>query len=90
MSTSGKPHSPSEQAQAWQGKGDYPGVDDHKDITLKKGTVVYGSYVVKEDTPAAIGVTKANPQHGPGGTPQLFIPDHKNALEPIETNDLSP
>lgn len=33
--------SPSTIARSWQGKGAYPGVDSYKDITLKKGTVIY-------------------------------------------------
>ena len=37
-----KPKSPSEEARNWQGKGDYPGVDNWKDTTLKKGTAVWG------------------------------------------------
>ena len=41
-------------------------------------------YVVKEDTPAAYGIAKANPTHGPGGAPQYFIPNHSDVLEPGE------
>jgi hypothetical protein len=31
-------------AEAWQGKGDYPGVDKWRNITLKKGTIIYGGF----------------------------------------------
>ncbi|RFM25567.1 RHS repeat domain-containing protein, partial [Deminuibacter soli] len=34
--------SPSAVARSWQGKGDYPGIDDYIDVTLKKGSFVYG------------------------------------------------
>ena len=34
--------SQSEGARSWQGKGDYPGVDNWSDTTLKKGTTVWG------------------------------------------------
>ncbi len=37
----GNVSSPSALAQAFQGKGAYPGVDRFRDITLKKGTIVY-------------------------------------------------
>lgn len=33
---------PSQFARGLQGSGSYPGVDTFKDITLKKGTVIYG------------------------------------------------
>ncbi|MFD2214556.1 T7SS effector LXG polymorphic toxin [Metabacillus endolithicus] len=33
--------SPSEIARSWQGQGAYPGIDKYRDITLKKGTVIY-------------------------------------------------
>lgn len=33
--------------------------------------------------PAALGITRANPQFGPGGAPQLFLPNYEEALEPI-------
>lgn len=34
--------SPAAQARSWQGKGDYPGVDNWSDTTIKKGRIVYG------------------------------------------------
>lgn len=34
--------SPSAFARSWQGSGNYPGVDIYKDITLKKGKVIFG------------------------------------------------
>lgn len=33
--------SPAETAKSWQGSGDYPGVDDYVDMTIKKGTTLY-------------------------------------------------
>jgi RHS repeat-associated protein len=30
------------EAASWQGKGDYPGVDNWHNTTLKKGTILYG------------------------------------------------
>lgn len=29
------------EAQSWQGKGKYPGIDEYKDVVIKKGTVLY-------------------------------------------------
>lgn len=46
-----------------------------------------GIYEVVDDTPAAFGTTKANPQFGNGGLPQVFVPEYKN-LKLIETIDL--
>jgi RHS repeat-associated protein len=34
----------SAQAQAFQGKGDYPGVDSYTNVVLKKGTILYSLY----------------------------------------------
>ncbi len=129
----GKVKSPSEIAKGWQGSGKYPGVDNYRDITLKKGKVIFrgepngteyfttktaiekagknateifeglqvekhpihgyrGSmtgYRINEDISAAFGITKANPQFGKGGLPQMFIPDvneliEKGILIPVE------
>ncbi|MFS0653840.1 pre-toxin TG domain-containing protein, partial [Bacillus sp. 179-C3.3 HS] len=33
--------SPSEIARSWQGQGAYPGIDKYRDISLKRGTVIY-------------------------------------------------
>ena len=33
--------SPSEIARSWQGQGAYPGIDKYRDITIKRGTVIY-------------------------------------------------
>ncbi len=38
-------------------------------------------YEVVEDTPAAFGITKANPHFGEGGLPQVFVPDFKKLVE---------
>jgi len=35
---------PSQFARSLQGSGNYPGVDVFRDITLKKGTIIYGGY----------------------------------------------
>ncbi|MHC5279658.1 hypothetical protein ACYRFT_05200 [Listeria kieliensis] len=46
-------------------------------------------YRINEDISAAFGITKANPQFGKGGLPQMFIPDvneliEKGILIPVE------
>jgi hypothetical protein len=124
-------------AQAAQGQGDYPGVDDFRVVILKKGTKIYGGapgqsaffttartldkygndaanifgalqvklreydpttfdyrpgmteYLLKEDVPVAIGITRANPQWGPGGATQIFVEDYKSVLEPAKSILLS-
>ena len=117
----------SQTARALQGNEKYPGVDRFRDITLRKGKIVYGgvpgqtafyttesglarangsrsvlfqglqvvknpkhgyragvmAYEVLEDTPAAFARTLANPQHGPGGLPQIVIPDYETVLRPL-------
>lgn len=122
---------PSQEAQSWQGKGAYPGVDTYRDITLKKGTVIFAgdpgqsnyyttasavsrsggsaqglseglqvkphptfgyrpnvrAYEVTEDTPAAFGIARANPQYGQGGLPQVYIPDY-STLKPLGATPL--
>jgi RHS repeat-associated protein len=122
------------QAASWQGSGSYPGDDHWRDITLKKGTIIYGgvpgqsefyttarsleraagsrsalgralqisphavhgyrpavgAYVVTQDTPAAIAVTRANSHLGPGGATQFFVPDFANSLSPLQTIPLGP
>jgi LXG domain of WXG superfamily/Pre-toxin TG len=52
------------------------------------------SYVVTKDVKAAFGVTKANPQYGSGGLPQVFVPNIKQLIEegiltPVEKIKLS-
>ncbi|MDO7852968.1 DUF6443 domain-containing protein [Hymenobacter convexus] len=123
-----------QQAAGWQGKGNYPGVDKWRDVTLKPGTVVHAgepgggnfattsrglqraggsaskfsqglqvgphpvhgyrpttaAYTITSETPAAMGTTYANPQHGVGGLPQLYIPNlqqvaQKGAVTPFVT-----
>lgn len=122
-----KEQSPSEFARSWQGSGDYPGIDKYRDITIKKGKIIYGGapgqgnfyttesalkradynaqkyfdgvqvrphpvygyrpgvtvYRVKEDVPSAFGITRANPQHGAGGLPQIVIEHYEDVLEPL-------
>ena len=132
---------PSNIARGWQGKGNYPGVDVFKDITLKKGTIIYGgvpgqtefyttasalkrsggsaeslfkglqvaasdpkyfhsvtglyrsgvtAYEVLDDVPAAFGRTLANPNHGPGSLPQIFIENYRDILKPLYSIPLKP
>lgn len=45
-------------------------------------------YTVTQDTEAAYGMTEANPQYGPGGYPQVFIPNWKQVLSPGDTTDM--
>ena len=122
--------SPSEIAQSWQGNFPYVGVDKYRNITLKKGKVIYVgepyptgyattksavnrikgdsrklfeglqvkpywedgmaaaeyrskmmAYEIIEDRNVAYGVTKANPQFGDGGLPQMFIPDFNELVK---------
>src|SRR5205085_11100174 len=44
------------------------------------------AYEVLEDAPAAYSEAVANPQHGPGGFPQLYIPEYSRVLRPIRTD----
>ena len=122
--------SPSEIAQSWQGSFPYVGIDKYRNITLKKGKVIYVgepyptgyattksavdringdsrklfeglqvkpywedgmdaaeyrskmmAYELIEDTTVAFGITKANPQFGDGGLPQMFIPDFNELVK---------
>ncbi|CDG16665.1 hypothetical protein [Xenorhabdus doucetiae] len=43
------------------------------------------AYRVLEDTPAAFGIVRANPQHGAGGLPQIVIKDYEGILEPLHS-----
>ncbi len=36
-----KTMTPSELAKSWQGTDDYPGIDRYRDITIKKGKIIY-------------------------------------------------
>jgi filamentous hemagglutinin len=47
----------------------------------RNGVTIYE--VVTDSTKAASGITLANPQFGPGGALQLFIPDYDRALTPV-------
>jgi hypothetical protein len=43
-------------------------------------------FEVLEDTPAAFGLTKANPRFNPGGyksLPQIYVPDYESVLKPV-------
>ncbi|WP_284500788.1 RHS repeat-associated core domain-containing protein, partial [Microbulbifer litoralis] len=55
-------------------------VRPHPELGYRPGVT---SYRVKEDVPAAFGITKANPQHGSGGLPQIVIKDYEEVLEPL-------
>lgn len=48
------------------------------------------AYEVLEDVPAAFGRAIANPQHGPGGLPQVVVPDYQSVLRPIGYIPLGP
>ncbi|MCM3163997.1 hypothetical protein [Metabacillus litoralis] len=39
------------------------------------------AYEITEDTNVAYGITKANPQFGDGGLPQMFIPDFNELVK---------
>jgi hypothetical protein len=117
--------SPSEIAKSSQGTQRYPGVDRYRDITVKRGNIVYRGepkgteyfttksavkradgdatklfeglqvekhaifgyrssvqgYFVNEDASGAFSITKANPDYGKGGLPQIFIPDANELIE---------
>lgn len=47
------------------------------------------AYEVLEDTPAAFGIVRANPQHGPGGFPQVYVPNFKDTLRPFVSYPLT-
>lgn len=47
---------------------------------IRDGVIVYR---VSESTPAAFSLTRANPQFGAGGLPQIYIPDYLS-LQPVE------
>ncbi|SMC28477.1 hypothetical protein SAMN02745857_03278 [Andreprevotia lacus DSM 23236] len=47
----------------------------------RSGVTIYE--VTAESAPAASGISLANPQFGPGGAPQLFIPDYQGTLTPL-------
>lgn len=129
--------SPAEVAKSWQGSGKYPGIDNYRDVIIKKGNVIYrgepngteyfttksaiersgrnatkifeglqveknpihgyrgtmqGFEVVK-NIRAAFGNTKANPQFGKGGLPQLYVLDvdeliEQGILKPVEVIQL--
>ena len=34
-------NSPSKTAKSWQGKDDYPGIDDYVDVNMHKGDILY-------------------------------------------------
>jgi len=42
-------------------------------------------YILKEDVPVAIGITRANSQWGPGGATQIYVENFVTVLEPKQT-----
>lgn len=42
-----------------------------------------GLFIITDDTPAVIGIVKANLQYGNGGTTQIVIPDFDNVTANI-------
>ena len=55
---------PARQARSWQGKGDYPGRDSWRTVTMKKGTKIYGGlpgqseFYMSEGTVNASGLNR--------------------------------
>jgi hypothetical protein len=41
------------------------------------------AYEVTEDTPAAMALTRANPKHGDGGLPQVYVPEYESTMKPL-------
>jgi hypothetical protein len=41
------------------------------------------AFEVVEDTPAAFGIVRANPQWGAGGYPQVYVPEWQSKLRPV-------
>ena len=60
--------SPSELAQSWQGSFPYVGIDKYRDITLKKGKVIY----VGEPYPTGYATTKSAVGRANGDARKLF------------------
>jgi len=52
----------------------------HQTEGLRDGV---GRYMVTEDTPAAIGIARANTQFGSGGGTQLFVNNFSDSLMQI-------
>ena len=125
-------NSPSAVARTFQGNGAYPGVDNFRDITLKKGTILYAGepglsgffttesafrragtdaqaifeglqvkprdgmyrptltkFIITQDTPAAFGIVRNNPQFGPGGLPQIYIANFSEVIQSVESYSLN-
>jgi hypothetical protein len=45
-------------------------------------------YEVLEDSPAAFGLVRANPQNGSGGLPQVYVPNWQSRVRPVNTIEL--
>ena len=67
-------------------KGFYEGLQIQPNLTnpayslYRSGVTIYQ---VGSDTSAATGSALANPQFGPGGVAQVFIPNYQNSLTPL-------
>ncbi|KNY30531.1 hypothetical protein Bccel_5820 [Pseudobacteroides cellulosolvens ATCC 35603 = DSM 2933] len=88
--------SPTKRAQFWQGKDNYPGIDNYKDITLKRGKIIYAG----DPRPTGYGTTESalrrtgndsqkifeGLQVGPWDPPEDFIhlSGYKQTLMPYE------
>ena len=129
--------SPAKTAQSWQGKDDYPGVDDYVDINMHEGDILYrgepngteyfttldavessnrnattlfeglqvkphpvhgfrgqvSGYRFTQTVTVGYGQALANPQFGPGGLDQFYVPNvqkliDKGILVLVDTIDL--
>jgi hypothetical protein len=45
-------------------------------------------YEVLEDSPAAFGIVRANPQYGEGGFAQVYLPNWQSKVRPVNTINL--
>ena len=52
--------------------------EDGMDVAEYRGKMM--AYEITEPIDVAFGITKANPQFGSGGLPQMFLPDFKELL----------
>jgi hypothetical protein len=47
------------------------------------------AFEVLEDCPAAVGIVRANPQYGPGGFPQVYVPNWEQRMRAIVSYPLN-
>jgi hypothetical protein len=50
----------------------------------------YAAFEVMEDTPAALALTIANPQYGPGWLPQIVVPEFQSSVRFLGDFPLGP